>query len=61
MENKYPGLAKYCEKWRKEFGFDENLDKPDKLCKLLLHIREKAKSDTNREKKQYGLNYAYLW
>ena len=60
MEGKYPGSTKYCEKWRTEFGFDGNLDKPDKLRKLMLQIREKVKSDTKKEEK-YGLNSAHIW
>ena len=60
MESKYLGLTKYCEKWHTEFGFDENLVKPDKFCKLMLQIREKAKSDTKKEEKN-GSNYRNLW
>ena len=51
MENKYPGSTKYCDRWRTEFGFDENVYEPDKLYKLMLQIREKAKSDTKKEAK----------
>ena len=49
------GSTKYCEKCHTEFGFNGNVDKPDKLRKLMLQIREKAKSDTKKEFK-YGLN-----
>ena len=61
MEGKYPGSTRYCEKWRTEVGFDKYLDELDKLCKLMLQIREKAQSDTRKEEKKYGLNYSYFW
>lgn len=54
-------VNKFCQKtWHDKFGFDGQLDKPEKLRTLMKEIREKEKSNPKKEDK-YGLHCAKVW